>query len=519
MKRIISCLIALTVALAITIGIGSVGAFAATYDGKTTVYDVESPNIGDKIYVKFKFSSSQKIAYMKAYVNYDVKYFEFIESEASVTDGTLGTNPNASGKLMFSIDDDGFTSTTLTLCFKAKAVGGPSYIGIRDSDFVDVTGSNEEPMSIEGAGINITVVNKSAQKSSNANLSNIVPSSGSLTPSFNPNTTTYSVTIKNNVTTLLVTAYPADKGATWDVEGSKEMKVGSNKRVIVVTAADGTQKRYTLNVTRLASDGSTPDPDIPDTENPVDNKVSVTADGKDMYISNEIDISKIYEGFKVNSYSYNGVEFPCIERGDTTLLYLTDPNGENADFYRPLADGSFESFKYFVTATSLYEFIKPEKAPEGYETIEININGFKVTGYKNSNPAYAEFVLLYARGPEKREGFYYYDTVEGTLQRATDIGAWEKPVEGVAAPEDEGDKSFIERIFALDTGTKVVAICIVGIIILLIVAIIILIVKIAGSARDDEEDFYEEDDETEEDESMTDFDFISISDRDTEDNK
>ena len=100
--------------------------------------------------------------------------------------------------------------------------------------------------------------------SSNASLSNLVLSTGALTPAFATGTTSYTQSVANTVTSLTVTPTVADPTATVTVNGtpvesgsassSISLTVGNNTIKTVVTAQDGiTTKAYTVTVTRAPS--------------------------------------------------------------------------------------------------------------------------------------------------------------------------------------------------------------------------------------------------------------------------
>ena len=96
------------------------------------------------------------------------------------------------------------------------------------------------------------------QESSNANLSNlgIRPNDFS---GFTPGTTTYNVTVPEDVESVEVYAAAQDSEATISGTGNKTLEYGENTLSVVVTAEDGTTKTYTINVTREGegTDGET----------------------------------------------------------------------------------------------------------------------------------------------------------------------------------------------------------------------------------------------------------------------
>ena len=501
MCRKLKSVVVLVVTLCLVWTSFALNAFAA---GTTTIaFSKPTINVGDTLTVTVRFKATEKMYAYEAMIKYDTKVLQFVEA----TNGP----ESASGVVQIAAGANSTTATE-TITFKAIA-SGTSNISVDQANYVP---ESDETVSLEGCSANVSVVDKSTTKSSDANLKYITPSAGSLTPKFSPNVTSYTITIPNSVTVLTLGAGTSHSGAEWDVEGSKNMKVGSNQRVIIVTAEDGTQKKYTLNITRLTEDGTVSEENSSEPEAPTET-VSVTADGKDMIISNSFDTSNLFPGYSVNSHTYNDIEFPCIEKNGTKLLYLTDVNGENGDFYRLAEDGNFEKFDYVFTKEGFYEFLKPDSLPDGYSEISLNIDGRKVVAYQSNDPTVIEFALVYAKGPGGYVGFYRYDTIEHTLQRA--IGAM---VIGTTTSTDKTDDdansdlsggNFINNILALDTNTKIIAAAIVGIILLLVVAIIVLIVKISRPSVYEEE--YEEAEE-EDGGELEDFELITISDRDGE---
>ena len=88
------------------------------------------------------------------------------------------------------------------------------------------------------------------KKSGNANLANlgIKPNDFS---GFKTGTTTYSVTVPNNVEQVEVYAKVQDQKAKISSgTGNQKLNVGPNALNVVVTAEDGTKKTYTINVNR-----------------------------------------------------------------------------------------------------------------------------------------------------------------------------------------------------------------------------------------------------------------------------
>jgi hypothetical protein len=84
-----------------------------------------------------------------------------------------------------------------------------------------------------------------------AGLSSLTASPGSLSPVFASGTTAYTMSVANSVSSLAVSATANNSKATVNGAGAANLSVGSNTISVSVTAADGaTKKTYTITVTR-----------------------------------------------------------------------------------------------------------------------------------------------------------------------------------------------------------------------------------------------------------------------------
>ncbi len=89
--------------------------------------------------------------------------------------------------------------------------------------------------------------------STNADLTALSLSSGTLSPAFSPSTTTYSTSVDNSVTSVTVNK-TTTPGANAVVSGGSSLAVGSNTVTVTVTSADGSvTKTYTITVNRAVT--------------------------------------------------------------------------------------------------------------------------------------------------------------------------------------------------------------------------------------------------------------------------
>ncbi len=110
----------------------------------------------------------------------------------------------------------------------------------------------------------VTVTRVAPPASSDADLSALTLSAGTLTPDFDAATTSYTAMVENSVSSLTLTPTVANAGATITVagtavasgmaSGSVDLDEGPNAIVVEVTATDGsTMLTYTVTVTRAAA--------------------------------------------------------------------------------------------------------------------------------------------------------------------------------------------------------------------------------------------------------------------------
>lgn len=88
------------------------------------------------------------------------------------------------------------------------------------------------------------------EKSDNANLKSLSIEGYETKPAFKASTLSYTLEVGNDINELKINAEAEDSKAKVDIEGNKDFKEGENKVSVKVTAEDGTEKVYELNVTK-----------------------------------------------------------------------------------------------------------------------------------------------------------------------------------------------------------------------------------------------------------------------------
>lgn len=291
---IFSCLFVTSVApvaAATTLNVNLEGSNTA-YKGQTYTLNINLPNVSS--------AAPKGLTAFEINVTFDSSKFEFVKAtnKSGVTSGFFKSELVDTNVLKLNFVNSNNPLTKTAFCsieFKCKsnASGNASFTG-------EVLASNTFDVDIINIPINIPVkiTNKTVgiqtYQSSNANLKSLSTNLRSLTPQFNKNTTDYKVNIGNSYTSIEISAQVEDSNSNVTVSGGNNLKigkinlvsgvykctvsnleVGSNIITVLVTAQNGTTKKYTINVNRyppestqpsatpVQSSDSTPTPSIP----------------------------------------------------------------------------------------------------------------------------------------------------------------------------------------------------------------------------------------------------------------
>jgi hypothetical protein len=154
-------------------------------------------------------------------------------------------------------------TATVTVNGQAATSGQPSTVtlgGPGSNTRIDivVTAQNNSPK------IYTVNVNRGGL-SSNNRLQALTVSAGSLNPTFNPNTSAYTVNVASGITSVRITPRPSDSAATMTVTSNGQVTTSGQTRTvtlrdaglsttinITVTAQNGSQKPYLITVDRAA---------------------------------------------------------------------------------------------------------------------------------------------------------------------------------------------------------------------------------------------------------------------------
>ena len=202
-----------------------------------------SGNVGDEITVNMKITGSdgETINSSDVMLSYDSSSLEFVS-------GTGATGGAGSLRVVGNADTTSATELSFALKFKALKAGN-SQITVSTQEVYDKDG---QTVNIDREGSSAVTIAGAAGASSEAGLSDLQISPGSLSPSFSADVTEYTATVGSDTDKITVSAASADAQASVSVTGNENLQLGDNEVVCTVTAADGqTAKTYTIHVTKV----------------------------------------------------------------------------------------------------------------------------------------------------------------------------------------------------------------------------------------------------------------------------
>lgn len=174
-----------------------------------------------------------------------------VSGNATLSENSIFVDGSASVKV--KITGEGNVKITATAVDMAETTNDAPVFNGSTSGTIKVSGTANEnnsgkneknPTQTETANNNNKV-----SKSNNANLSNLGIKPNDF-KGFKASKTSYDVTVPNDIEKVTVYATAQDNKAKIKGNESQKLKVGKNVLNVVVTAEDGTQKTYTINVTR-----------------------------------------------------------------------------------------------------------------------------------------------------------------------------------------------------------------------------------------------------------------------------
>lgn len=446
-----------------------VSADSATISAPSKAY------VGETITVTYTIRCDHRsgLGSAEGFLNYSASNYDVVKAPGDV-------NKISDGKYKFAYYDATGSKSSISYTFELKVKrAGSGGISCTVDEIVPADNSS---VTSKSASVGITLIDKSTL-SSNANLKKLTISAGKLSPAFDPNVTEYNINVGYTVTRLLITIVTAEEAATNEVQGSSYLTVGTNQRLVIVTAPNGVaKKQYKLNIYRAPQDSSSA-PENSEPEQPV-NPYEITIAGEKRYIVNDYTGITILDGYVLSKMTINGVEMPVMvdALGEKVIVYATD-NQDKTGCYclYDQEKGEFSIYKIFGSASKDFVILDPEKknfAVEGYYYTSYTLNGYTVNGYKYQDSDKSNLYIFFGENEQGNKAFYRYDALDSSVQRAVEFTElFEK------STQIETTGTIIDKFNKLDLKYKMVLIAAILLTAVVIALIVISIVRAANRKK------------------------------------
>lgn len=345
-----------------------------------------------------------------------------------------------------------------SITFKANKVGTAT-ITVSAASLSDSEGND---VNLGSQSITIKVVEKSSYNtnktptktaSSNNSLSSLSVEGATLSPEFDSGTTEYSLTMPKGTENINILATPADNKANVNGTGLVPVTEGLNIKNIVVTAENGYQKTYILNVTVE--------------EDPIIVKVN-NVDYNMVKKENALPQTSSYYSPTTVNYKYEDAEYEIpayySEITGYTLVGLKDSSGKIELYIYDKESKKFTLYNELNFNNNIILYcLDSNDIPEGYKKIRLDFNDEEIVAYQKNKAS--EFYLLYGMNVDTGEiGWYHYDKKDMSIQRY--------------------DNEEINELLNLNSKYMMVIMVLGGSCLLLMIAILILMVKIKKQQKE-----------------------------------
>lgn len=302
--------------------------------------------------VKFTCTTGEKIGKTVVMLSYDTGAMEFLGGEPDVSGG------NGAIRVIGSVS--GTSESASTLRFKALKAGSTK-IEVTDYEGYD---ADEQLLDITQLGSSAVTINSgstAAAASSDASLSSLQISPGTLSPAFSADVDSYTASVSLDTEKLTVSAVPASDKATVALSGT-DLQEGENTVTCTVTAEDGsTVRTYTILVNRVEGGESLADGAQNETEAP--ENVEVLAELEASRTPLKIGIAALPENVTVPY----GMKETSITIGEAKVQgWVPDTQGSQPEyciFYGVSESGAVGFYRYDLTDKTIQRYF--EQSAEG----------------------------------------------------------------------------------------------------------------------------------------------------------
>ncbi len=353
-----------------------------------------SGNVGSTVTVTGTVSASENMAGANIILSYDQSKLSYVS----------GGSRGGAGSVQIFLDlvDAPTKRTTFSIKFKIL-VAGSSRINFETGEIT--ADSTTEDMAVTSGGGTVTgkVPTPSSTKDGNNQLSSLQIHPGTLTPGFQAETTSYSVTVPEDTTDVTISAKAQNSKAQVTVSGGKNLQLGANTAQVIVIAENGASRAYTITIMRG-------EPEI------------ILINGVEYTIKENFTDAEIPAGFSRTKLTYKERQYEGVANanGSVKLLLLESMSYTNFFVYNE-GTQEFSDFLQVAIGTSKYIVLMPlDKSIKDFEKKEV----ITVTMHDKHFEAWKldeEFSVCYVINQDGEAALYRYDSVDGMFQRYKEI--------------------------------------------------------------------------------------------------
>lgn len=453
-------------------------AFAAT--AKITFNDPK-PAVGTEFTVTVKAATTDgNMGGADIVLSYDPAVIEFVSGNNA--NGGAGTV-----RLVGTMDSANTKSFDFSLKFKALQAGETT-ISVSSSELYD---ADMQAMTVSHTGNSAVKVQAPSTYSSEASLSSLKISPGTLTPAFSPEVTSYTASVGAEVNKIAVSAERKDSKAKLVVSGDSNLQPGKNQVVCKVTAEDGkTVKNYTITVTKAAageSQAQTASESAGETEAAVVGELKAEIDGTEYSVASSFDQSLLPAGYTASSAVYQDTEIMAGVNGDLTVLYLQDEGGAGSFWFYNSESGELAPYATIHVSEKNITVLPIDDSveiPEGFSETTIQLNGdYKVEGWVWATDTEQRYCVVYGMNENGEKGLYRYDIGEKTIQRYFEDPAIQSSYSDEEVEAYINEFNEIYKLYRL----RLVIIVALGAVCVILLVMVILLLKKKGGDHDGED--------------------------------
>lgn len=318
-----------------------------------------------------------------------------------------GAGVNGGANLSFEDSSNSIYSKTFTYTAKANSTGtitcstsGVRILDMSSSDWINLNNASTS-VSVKDA-----VVIPPKEYSSNNYLEELSIDGFELSPEFDKETLEYSVEVPNDTEKVIINAKKEDSTASVSGSGEVSVSEGANKIEVKVTAQNGNERVYIINVNVKELD-----------------PINVTVDDKEYTVIRKNDVLEPPTGYEETTVKIGDEDVLAYTNDKTkyTLVGLKDEDGNGAWYIYDEEKDTYTPYVFYnFNGVSLITLDMPKNLiPDGFVKSSFEYNDERVEGYKYKSNS--QFYLIYGMNSETGEkGLYMFDKKEGTVQRFND---------------------------------------------------------------------------------------------------